>query len=350
MQENFERCLRLVLDAEGGFSNDAHDSGGRTLWGITEKEYRVWRNDASANVQRMTPDEMRKIYKTQYWDRVGADNLAAGLDLVAFDTIVNGGHPKEWLARCSGDIGKFQQLHLAYLRGLKVYPYFKNGWEKRQANMTRNALQMEREAVHGSSSSPSPDDALAPAGVVYRIGSPRSEAIRGAQARLNALGYADKGLVEDGAYGSRTLSAVTDFEHINGLPMTGELTSEALALLMSDRAKPWPVPAEAIGGVPGLRAAGDPAIKSADADKTTAAVLGAGAAVEAVNKSGLLDAMKSAGSTATDTHSALDALVGIAKFGAENVLPIACIVAAVLLYRKYGLAIAARVEKWTRPA
>lgn len=344
MRDNFEKCLRLILDAEGGFSDDAHDSGGRTQWGITEKEYRRWTNDQSANVRNITRDDMRAIYKKQYWDKVGADDLRSGLDLVAFDTIVNGGHPKEWLARSGGDISKFHALHLAYLRSLKVYQYFGKGWEKRQAKMIRNALQMEREEKHGA------DVPVSSNAVVYRIGSPVSAAVRGAQDRLNALGYAEKGLSVDGAYGPRTMSAVADFEHTNGLPMDGELDAITLALLMSDNAKAWPVPIEAVAGVAGLRATGDPAVKSADADRATAVVLGTGAAVSAVNQSGILDAMTSAGQSAGATQTAVQALVSILKFGVENVIPIACAIGAWLLYRKYGAAIVARVEKWTRPA
>jgi peptidoglycan hydrolase-like protein with peptidoglycan-binding domain len=344
MHDNFERCLRLILDAEGGFSDDAHDSGGRTMWGITEKEYRRWKNDDKANVRNLTVEEMRTIYRTQYWNKVGADDLRYGLDLVAFDTIVNGGHPKEWLTRSGGDIAKFHALHLAYLRSLSGYRYFGKGWEKRQSKMLANALQMEREAVHAV------DPAISASSVVYRVGSPVSEAVRGAQRRLNALGYAEKGLGEDGAYGVRTKSAVVDFESTNGLPMTGELSAETLALLMSANARPWPLPIEAAGGISGLRAAGDPAVKAADTDRATAVVLGAGAAASAANQSGLLDAMTAAGQTAGDTQGALQSLVSILKFGTTNVLPICCAIAAWLLYRKYGAAIVARVDKWTRPS
>lgn len=314
------------------------------MWGITEKEYRRWKNDDKANVRNITREEMRTIYKTKYWDKVGADDLRSGLDLVAFDTIVNGGHPKEWLARSGGDISKFHALHLTYLRSLRVYRYFGNGWEKRQAKMIRNALQMEREERHVADVPASTHD------VVYRIGSPVSDAVRAAQARLNALGYAEKGLAVDGAYGPRTMSAVADFEHMNGLTMDGELDAITLALLMSDKAKAWPVPVEAVGGVAGLRATGDPAVKSADADRATAVVLGTGAAVSAVNQTGILDAMTSAGQSAGVVQSAVQALVSILKFGVENILPIACAIGAWLLYRKYGAAIVARVEKWTRPS
>ena len=35
----FEKCLPLVLVQEGGHSNDAHDPGGMTMYGIIQKEY-----------------------------------------------------------------------------------------------------------------------------------------------------------------------------------------------------------------------------------------------------------------------------------------------------------------------
>lgn len=345
MKDNFERCLRLVLDEEGGFSDHPQDSGGRTKWGITEREYRRWKHDPHANIMDMTQGEMHRIYREDYWDKVGADDLPAGFDLLLFDTHVNGGHAKRWYAACGGDVVRYQQQHLAYLRSLRVYRYFGKGWEKRQRHMTANALQMQREA----SMPPCVPAECAAAEIVYRIGSPVSEAVRAAQRRLNELGYAEGQLAVDGAYGPRTMSAVSDFEHINGLTMDGILDAREYAVLMSEAAKPWPLPVEAAGGIEGLRAAGDAEVKAADDDKTAAVLMAAGGAATAAKETGVLDLLVQSGKDADLFTQAVNSLVSVVKLGLAVVLPAVLAFAALLLWRRYGARIRARVEKWSRP-
>ena len=40
-KERFQKIVKYVLEVEGGYSNEKYDSGGKTTFGITEKEARA---------------------------------------------------------------------------------------------------------------------------------------------------------------------------------------------------------------------------------------------------------------------------------------------------------------------
>jgi len=94
MKENFEKCLRHVFNFEGGFSNDPNDRGGETLFGITAgtlagayKSGIVKHN----NIEKLTTEEAKIIYKVNYWDKMLCDELPDGLDFLIFDMGINAG-------------------------------------------------------------------------------------------------------------------------------------------------------------------------------------------------------------------------------------------------------------------
>jgi lysozyme family protein len=89
----FERCLPDTLAQEGGYSDDAHDPGGKTDYGIIQKEYDLKRRQwglPTRWVKLISADEYRTIYYTDYWLPYGPE-LPAGLDLECFDQCVNEG-------------------------------------------------------------------------------------------------------------------------------------------------------------------------------------------------------------------------------------------------------------------
>ena len=104
---DFNSALDAVYKEEGeGFV--ANDNGaGRSQLGITERSHpRAWADG------RITRDEAAAIYKRDYWDAIGADELPAGLAQMAFDTAVNmgAGAARSLLAQAGGDVGKFADL------------------------------------------------------------------------------------------------------------------------------------------------------------------------------------------------------------------------------------------------
>ena len=57
-----------------------------------------------------------------------------------------------------------------------------------------------------------------------------SETVRNAQIQLSSLGYMTGRL--DGLMGPRTTAALSEFQRVNGLPITGELTADTMNLLL----------------------------------------------------------------------------------------------------------------------
>ncbi len=92
--DRFAVALRLVLEFEGGKTDDPADRGGRTAFGITQRTFDAWRakgGGATSDVWTITPEEVAAIYRAEYWEAVGCDAIAPPLDLVAFDAAVNHG-------------------------------------------------------------------------------------------------------------------------------------------------------------------------------------------------------------------------------------------------------------------
>jgi lysozyme family protein len=89
----FRACMPFILKEEGGYSNDAHDSGGMTMHGIIQREYDRYRKSKGLPLQwvkKISEDEQNDIYWTEYW-LPRCPNLPAGLDLSFFNIAVNGG-------------------------------------------------------------------------------------------------------------------------------------------------------------------------------------------------------------------------------------------------------------------
>lgn len=85
MKESFEKAIDFVLSIEGGYVNDPSDPGGETKYGISKRAY------PNVDIANLTESAAKEIYKRDYWDSLGCDNLVLGLDIVAFDTAVNMG-------------------------------------------------------------------------------------------------------------------------------------------------------------------------------------------------------------------------------------------------------------------
>ncbi len=89
-RERFEASLTFVLKWEGSrFTNDPDDHGGATKFGIIQREYDSFRRRRglpARSVAFITLDEVRDIYRREYWDAVQGDVLPVPLDVAAFDT------------------------------------------------------------------------------------------------------------------------------------------------------------------------------------------------------------------------------------------------------------------------
>lgn len=81
----FEQCVGFILRHEGGYVNDPLDPGGETCYGICKRSY------PQVDISTLTPDMAAKIYRSDYWQPLRADQMPAALALLVFDTAVNCG-------------------------------------------------------------------------------------------------------------------------------------------------------------------------------------------------------------------------------------------------------------------
>ena len=97
---NFNQFLPTLLKHEGGWSDDPVDPGGATNKGITLHTFKAY-GPKLLNVQQptvtqlkiLTDDQAGRIYKSEYWDTVFADEIQ--FELLAHmlcDFHVNAGH------------------------------------------------------------------------------------------------------------------------------------------------------------------------------------------------------------------------------------------------------------------
>ncbi len=94
--DNFDLALGFVLQWEGAYSNHPNDRGGPTNYGITQRTFNEAKkqgiiNDAVMNIQKLTLDDAKRIYKKMYWDKINGDVLPVDLSIALFDTAVNMG-------------------------------------------------------------------------------------------------------------------------------------------------------------------------------------------------------------------------------------------------------------------
>ena len=171
MKNNFDKCLHMLLEHEGGYVNNKHDKGGMTNLGVTKRVYDKWigRESTEQEMRDLTPDDVAPIYKKNYWDRVKGDLLPSGLDWACFDWAVNSGsgRPAKAVQRAvgatqDGAIGN-QTLGLiaekdpkfiidyvytvrqAFYESLDDYKHFGRGWSRRNTETLHQAMKMVEE-------------------------------------------------------------------------------------------------------------------------------------------------------------------------------------------------------------
>ena len=172
MINNFERCMKMLLAHEGGFTADKRDkgnaNGGSTNLGVTSSVWAEWTGtEAGFDVMKaLTPETVSPLYKHNYWDRVKGDNLASGVDWFLFDFGVNAGTGRAARsvqrivgAEADGAIGNqtliaigdfdvkyiLDKLHYSrqsFYEGLSDFQYFGNGWTRRNNETYEQCLEM----------------------------------------------------------------------------------------------------------------------------------------------------------------------------------------------------------------
>jgi len=168
MDLNFKRAIPLVLREEGGFVNNPKDPGGATNKGVTLATFRryVKPSGTVADLKRLTTAQAETVYYKQYWSAVDGPALPAGVDYAVFDFAVNSGPARaakylqavvgapqdgkigpKTIAACEAMaaddvVNKLCDRRMAFLRGLKTWTTFHNGWTARVSRVRAAALDM----------------------------------------------------------------------------------------------------------------------------------------------------------------------------------------------------------------
>ncbi|MBI1495359.1 glycoside hydrolase family 108 protein [Halocynthiibacter styelae] len=162
----FERAFALLAVHEGGYVNHPDDPGGATNKGVTQRtydNYRARHGLAPRHVRQITHNEVAAIYQVQYWGAIQADELPEGLAYCVFDAAVNSGPARavRWLqaeigATVDGVIGnetlglasradaaalidRYCDRRLRFMKRLRHWPTFRNGWSARVAEVRAQA-------------------------------------------------------------------------------------------------------------------------------------------------------------------------------------------------------------------
>jgi len=97
-----DSAINFVMNKFEGDHLVPNDNGrGPSKYGIVAADNGL----TPQQVANLLPDKAAAIYKQNYWDAIGADNLPANMRLAAFDTAVNFGVPvaQDMIAKADGD-------------------------------------------------------------------------------------------------------------------------------------------------------------------------------------------------------------------------------------------------------
>jgi lysozyme family protein len=164
MKENFDHCLEMLLEHEGGYVNHPSDPGGETNLGVTKRVWEDW--GGTKDMKELTPEDVAPLYKQLYWDKIKGDELPSGVDWCVFDWGVNSGTSRSAKAlqrivgtRDDGHIGpktmelvmeadvheiinKMYQERQEFYEKLKTFDTFGKGWTRRNKETLAQSLEM----------------------------------------------------------------------------------------------------------------------------------------------------------------------------------------------------------------
>lgn len=89
---DFDRAFAFVIGAEGGYSNDPHDPGGETKYGIADHSDGVIDGKhEGVPIKEISLEGAKGIYRRDYWAPARCDHFPWPLSAMVFDAAVNQG-------------------------------------------------------------------------------------------------------------------------------------------------------------------------------------------------------------------------------------------------------------------
>ena len=176
MLSNWDKSFDMVIAHEGGFTNDERDPGnklpdgrkGSTMLGCTQANWEkyIGHQVTQDDMKALKKDDVKPLYKRDYWDAVKGDSLPAGVDYACFDFAINAGPSaarkmiqKALGVTADGAIGpatmkaiqeadaldlleKFSHSKEAFYKSLPTFGTYGKGWLKRVADVQTSASTM----------------------------------------------------------------------------------------------------------------------------------------------------------------------------------------------------------------
>lgn len=178
MRDNKSEVLAHFFATEGGYSDNPHDPGGPTKYGITIYDARKYgaefgwiAHPTAADIRDMPKAFAMQVLSAKYWDAVRGDDLPSGLDYSVADYGLNSGVSRaiKVLQRlvdvtADGELGPISMAavvsyepanlinavateRLAFLKSLHTWPVFGRGWAARVASVRAISLHMAADAM-----------------------------------------------------------------------------------------------------------------------------------------------------------------------------------------------------------
>ena len=87
MKQNFDKCMEMLLQHEGGLVNHPSDPGSMTNLGVSKS---TWDHFYGDNIdeerkKNIAVDDVKPLYRTNYWERCHCSDLPSGVDWAVFD-------------------------------------------------------------------------------------------------------------------------------------------------------------------------------------------------------------------------------------------------------------------------
>jgi len=175
MIKNWDKSCDMVLVHEAGFQSDPHDNGnhlpdgraGSTMLGCTQANWEAYVGHQVTwdDMKKLTKNDVKPLYKRNYWDAVKGDDLPGGVDYAAFDFAINAGPAasRKLIQRAIGvtQDGVFGPMTMAAIKATngKVFldkfsqakrdfyislhdPKYEKGWLSRVEDVKKSALNL----------------------------------------------------------------------------------------------------------------------------------------------------------------------------------------------------------------
>ena len=168
MNQNFDKCMSMLLKHEGGYSNHKDDRGGMTNLGVTKAVYDEFHGTDidEEGMRNLTKDDVTPIYRRNYWERCRCGDLPSGVDWAVMDFAVNSGTGRGAKAlqqaveaEQDGSIGPLTLMKVKdhevvniinriaiyreqFYRSLSNFDTFGRGWIRRNDETRQQALAM----------------------------------------------------------------------------------------------------------------------------------------------------------------------------------------------------------------